>query len=203
MSSQIDQIVQKTRRYWFEDGFVEIGMGVLFALIAAFLAIQELIPHDSMWFPIMVIGLPLVIIGASFPVKAFVTRLKERVTYPRTGYLSIHRDAGRNNGLALIAGAATAAAILLWNRWLGHEAIVAGLALGAAMVSLGWRFGVGRFYGLGVWAVLLGLAVSWQSSLSESLQIAALLAGLGAGLLISGLVVLRRYLDQHPPAQAV
>jgi hypothetical protein len=201
MSSQVDHIIQQTRRYWYEDGFVEIATGTLFVVVAALLATMELVPHDSFWFPIIVVGMPLVVIGAGVPVKKFVMTLKERVTYPRTGYVAFHHETNRSRWL--VAGVAFFASIIivLGGRWLDHMTAVAGLIMGAAFASLALRFGAVRFYILGALAAVFGLGVALLTDLSDTWGMAGLMGVAGAGSVVSGLMVLRGYLRQNPSSQ--
>jgi hypothetical protein len=203
MENQIDQIARNTRRYWFEDGFVEIAWGILLTVGAVFEGALEFIPHSSLWFPITVIGLPLLVIAASIPIWAFVRTFKEHVTYPRTGYVSLHRNVGRSFLTTMVVALGTALAIMIWDRLLNHEVYIVGLVLAAAFTSLGWRFGAQRLYALAALAVVLGFAVSLLLNLAESLRIAVLLAGTGVGAVTSGLLVLRRYLGQHPLSEEI
>jgi hypothetical protein len=169
-------------------------LGVGAALVAA----EELVPHSLLWLPITVVAFPLLILAVSSVIRAFVSALKERVTFPRTGYVSLHNHGGRSILFTLVLSVAIGVTIAIWTQLLNHEAIIAGLALAAAFTSLGFRFGVQRFYALGILAMLLGVTVSLLLNVSESLGIVLLLAGTGVGMLVSGLLVLRRYLGQHP-----
>src|SRR5512142_1174076 len=96
MGNQIDHIVQTTRRYWFDDGFVEISWGALLGVGAALVAAQALVPHSSLWLPITLVAFPLLILAVGIAIRAFVSALKEQVTFPRTGYVSLHMNAGRS-----------------------------------------------------------------------------------------------------------
>ena len=60
-------------------------------------------------------------------------------------------------------------------------------------IQVGVRFGVQRFYALGILALLLGIIVSLPLNVSESLGIVVLLAGTGIGMLVSGLAEARHY----------
>jgi len=201
MDNQVDRVIQQTRRYWYEDGFVEIATGALFMVVAALLAAMELIPHDSTWFPIIVIGLPLVIIAAGIPVKKFVGTLKERVTYPRTGYADFHHDTARSRWIVASVAFAAAFIIVTGGKWLDHIGAVAGLVMGAAFASLGVRLGALRFYVLAALSATIGLSLGLFASLSDPWQMAALMGGEGVALVASGLLALRHYLRQNPPLQ--
>ncbi len=165
---------------------------------AALIAAQELVPHSSLWLPITVIAFPLLILAVSSAIRAFVSALKEQVTFPRTGYVSLHNNAGWSILFTMVVSVTIGVTIAILTQLLNHEVIIARLALTAAFTSLGFRFGTQRFYALGILAMLLGVTVSLLLNVSESQGLVVLLGGTGVGLLVSGLLVLRRYLSQHP-----
>src|SRR5262245_28158908 len=101
MNSKMEQMVRKTRRYWYDDGFVEIGTGILLTLVALWLALRNIIPRESDWYPIATTGLPLLIMGAGIGGVVLIRRLKERITYPRTGYVSFDKNSNWRGWFAI------------------------------------------------------------------------------------------------------
>lgn len=201
MTTEIDRIIQKTRRYWYDDGFMEMARGVLFLAVAGLVWAQWLIPAGSFWFTILSIGLPLAIIGGFKLAQNFVTTLKQRVTFPRTGYVALQGETHHNSRWIIAATAfAVAVVVVAGGRWPNSLPLFAGLLLAAAFVTIGGRLGAPRFYILAVIAALLGTGVA-MTGLSEGPGLAALLGGLGLGELIIGSVVLLRYFGQKPPLQ--
>ena len=91
MSEQIDGIIRRTQGYRYSDGFVEIVIGCLFALIGGLLFVQSRVLPDSILTIVLAVGVPLLIIGGSLLSKQAVRSLKERITYQRTGYISYEK----------------------------------------------------------------------------------------------------------------
>jgi MFS family permease len=206
MSEQIDGIIRRTRGYWYSDGFVEIAIGGLFALIGGALFMQSRMLPGSILMIAFAVGVPLLIIGGSLLSKRAVRSLKERITYPRTGYIAYEkkRSTGRRHWLvpafALLLALAYIAADLLTSDARADlsrfgVAFTTGLIAGAAFVYVGYTVGVARFYVLGALAALLGVAAS-LAGLGDVLGTAALFVGLGLAQVISGALVLALYLHR-------
>lgn len=87
MQQDINRIMRRTRRYWYQDGFVEIAIGLLFSLVGIGVYLQELVVGNPTLLVAVIVGLMAFIVGSSLFVHWIVNRLKRRITYPRTGYL--------------------------------------------------------------------------------------------------------------------
>jgi hypothetical protein len=199
VASKIDQVVRKTRRYWYDDGFVEIGTGILLSLVAVWLASRNFIPQTSPWFDIVTRGLPMLIMGLGLAGSIWIRTLKERITYVRSGYVAFDKNGRWRSWLALVLAAGMGLPLLVGYMWHTNQALVAGLVFATGYASLGRYFNVVRFYGLGLVAILSGVAASFLPNLNGLLGTYFVLGGLGVGMTISGLLVLHRYLAENPP----
>jgi hypothetical protein len=93
MNVKIDVMMKRARGYWFVDGFTEMAVGGLFILVAGILLVRENAPRASFpsWF--------LSVAGEVSIVKFFgilvailaLWWLKDRFTYPRTGFVRGNR----------------------------------------------------------------------------------------------------------------
>ena len=203
MTTNINQIVRRTRRYWYDDGFLEIAQGVLFLVIAGLLWVQGLTSAGSFWFQILSIGVVLTAIVGTIVTHNFVATLKQRVTFPRTGYVAFQRETNRNRYWIVGATAlAVAIVIIAGGRWLDNLPLVAALVLAAAFVTMGGRLGALRFYIPAALAVVLGAGVA-MAGLSEGPALAVILGGMGLAEIIIGSVVLLRYFGQKPSSPEV
>jgi hypothetical protein len=150
---------------------------------------------------------PLLIIGGSLLSKQVVHSLKERITYPRTGYIAYEKK--RNTGqrrwvipaFALLIALAYIVADLLTNdsqvdlsRF--GVAFMVGLIGGASFAYVGYTVGVARFYALGALAAVLGVTVT-VAGLGDVLGTAVVITGLGAAQVISGALTLAIYLNRN------
>ncbi len=131
-SNDIDRLMKQTQRYWYEDGFWDMGLGS-FSLLAGFIsAVQALAPRDLLPGPLVDIAGPLLLIGGGFAITWMINRLKSNVTFPRTGYVNYERRGPgrlvRLVALALLA-AAMAAGTVVVNRNTLNLTVIFGIAL--------------------------------------------------------------------------
>jgi hypothetical protein len=89
METQIDSAVKRGRAYWFVDGFTEIFAGILFLLLGGITLLSGILPPGSFLSQfislaegaaiVKILGLILAVLGLWW--------LKDRFTYPRTGFV--------------------------------------------------------------------------------------------------------------------
>lgn len=159
MHSNIDHAMQRTRRYWYEDGLGEIAKGSIFLLIGLVLFVQELAPPGALPKSFSALALPLVVLGGIVLASRLVAAAKARSTYPRTGYVAYRRPSlARRLATATLAMAVSAlvAALTLRPEARPFLPIVQGAFLGAVFLYLGFWLGLSRFYAMAVLAVLTG-----------------------------------------------
>jgi hypothetical protein len=198
MTENIEQIAKRTQRYYFEDGFWEICIGVLYLLIAGVVGLWTILPKDSPWMLVVTLGLPVLILAGSGAIKGVLNTFKQRITYPRTGYVTFsRRSAARGNWVTLGIGFLGALVIVFTNRWVGRITVIEGLVLAIGYIVAGWRMGLVRFYLVALLTLIAGLVAAWLG-LQDSSGIAAIFSVMGTATLICGLVTLRDYLRQNP-----
>lgn len=93
MNVQIDTVIKRTRAYWFVDGFTEMAAGGFFILLAGIFLLRWNTPHPS--FPARFLSIAGEISVAKFfgflIVALLLWWLKDRFTYPRTGFVRGNR----------------------------------------------------------------------------------------------------------------
>ncbi|MEW6505730.1 MAG: hypothetical protein AB1457_17360 [Chloroflexota bacterium] len=203
MKSPLETAQKRTRRYWYEDGLSELAAGAVILLMALLNLAIALVapPHWQGW--LSAAGLPLMVIGAAILARLLVARLKETLTYPRTGYLSYTRP--RPSRRFLSAGIAIGVAILVTiaSSFLSAAQTeqlipaVTGLLTALLILSIGMRVGLVRFYLLAVWQFGFGLLGS-RLNLPAPYDLVLFFGALGIGLLISGGITLLGYLRNNP-----
>ena len=83
-------------------------------------------------------------------------------------------------------------------RSLNSMVMITGLLVGVIFIALrGRSSGLKRFYALGGLAIVLGVALAF-SKLSQAYTLALFYGLIGVVILISGTLVLRRYLIENP-----
>jgi hypothetical protein len=207
VKNDIDKVIQRTHRYWYEDGLPEIAAGCMFVACGLFLFMMYSVPPGSPLAPILAIGFVILVAFGGLFVSRAVKAVKNRVTYPRTGYVSYRRPESNRRrriiaaslGLGIgmlgiilsIAGAPT---------WLMSMPMVQGLIIGAGLLYIGRRLGLTRFYGLAPLSVLIGVGVA-LNGFEDALGSAAYFGEMGFVLMASGLRALRTHLSRSQPAE--
>lgn len=205
MTNDIDKVIQRTHRYWYDDGLAEIATGCMFVLCGLFLLMMRFVRPGSPLACIVAIGFTGLVAFGGLAVSRVVKTVKERVTYPRTGYVSYHRpgSSGRPYTVAASVGIALAVLGVVLSKvhaptWLGSMAMVQGLILGAGLLYIGRRLGLTRFYALAFLSALIGVVVA-LNGFDDALGSAAYFGEMGFVLTASGLFTLRTYLKQTQP----
>ena len=85
----IDAAAKRGRTYLLVDGFAEMAAGVVFALLGGVLLLGGLIPGESLLTQIVATGVGVILVKAVGLLAAVLAIwwLKDRFTYPRTGYV--------------------------------------------------------------------------------------------------------------------
>ena len=205
MNTQIDQIMKKTQRYWYVDGLAEIGTGVmLLALGLAYFGIGYL-PWKAVKVLLLGLAMPVVILAGMVVARWLVNKAKERITYPRTGYIEYRRPrTARRWIFILVSGVVSAGMIALLVNFmpiLGDRFVMAltGVLVFFMMCVLAFQVSVWRFLLVGAAALAGGLAGTFFE-LPDAFGSALFFAMFGAAWLVSGGLTLRRYLASTRPA---
>ncbi len=205
LDQQVRQSKQRAMQYWYEDGFSEIMLGILFLLIALFFGVMARLPADSGWRAAFALLLPVLIVGGVYGLRWGGRRLKERYTYPRTGYVAYRRRQTKSRrALRAVAGGAMGALVgILFAASPASQAwipAVQGILVGGLFFYLAMRLELARFYGLALLSVLLGVASSLLIG-APNWGNAAYYGAMSASFLGSGLWTLRVYLRHTTSAQ--
>jgi len=203
MSNDLKESQLRAIQYFYVDGTYEFGFGLLWLIMAGYFYAEA---HLSGWLSAVVdVSLVLVMIGGGYLIKLLIRRLKERLTWPRTGYVSYQRKQGIQRGwriaLTLVIGGVVASAttMLVMNEdiQIAILPLLSGLLIGMVMVILGWRTSIPRFYLMALLSAALGVTLAY-SGLENSVGLIAYYASLAVVQLFTGTCVLSNYLRQNP-----
>jgi len=183
MNSQIESVMKRGRGYWFVDGFTEILVGILFILLGGITLLSGIVPQNSFLSQfvslaesaaiVKFLGLILAVLGLWW--------LKDRFTYPRTGFVR-EKGVSRSQLLVFLRNAvliailpmigliiplffipAVRGAIFSMPVWFPP---VVGIFWGALCILLGEWTALRRFRLLGVVIMLAGISIgAWQLTL--------------------------------------
>lgn len=197
MSTQLEEIQRRTHRYFYEDGLVEMAVGLLFMVVGLALLLTGVTEPGSPLAGLVWIALAALVIGGAFTMQRLVARLKQRITYPRTGVVIYNTQPTRGRWLVVLAALALAVGQIFLPEWASRMALAEGLLLAIILFYLGYRVSLTRLYLPALIAAGLGVAASLMVG-SDIAGSAVVFGGAGAALLISGLAGLRRYLHHNP-----
>jgi hypothetical protein len=204
MSNSIQEIQKQTYRYYYQDGLVELAVGILFLIIGLDTYLISSLSPGSPTAIAAWIALPILTIAGIFGVQRFVKNLKERHVHHRTGYIEYvpkrnpYRWVITVGGLALIL-----AIILLPYDWVQKGSVAGGILLFIILASIGVQVDLKRLIVVGGLSLIIGVGFA-LTSLSDTTSLAATLAGAGLILTLTGSVSFRKYLNENPlPEEAL
>ncbi len=203
MQNDIDTVIRRTQGYWYVDGLGEIAIGVMLGLFGLSFLVFDLVPNGATEL-VVVFAQMLGFLGLWWLGGKAVRALKERLTYPRTGYVALPRKPRRTNRMVLAAIIAMlVSALVAFVQTAASSRAVTPILIGAllaiSVAFLGRRFLLPRFYLLAAYALLVGATAGWLG-LDDVRQSAFFFALFGLGWLVGGAVTLARYLAATRPA---
>lgn len=204
MSNPIQDIQKQTFRYYYQDGLVELAVGVLFLVIGLDVFVISSFPVGSPAAIAAWIALPILTVGGIYGTGRFIKNIKERHVHPRTGF--IEYVARRNPYRWVISGVALAliiAIIVLPYDWVQKGSVAGGTILGIILASIGVQVDLKRLIVVGGLSLAIGVALA-LSSLSDNASLAATFAAAGLILTLTGGLAFRKYLAENPlPEEAL
>jgi hypothetical protein len=204
MNTKLSDIERRIKRYWFEDGIGELAGGGMFLLIGLYFAGGEWLPSGSPARALLSASLVFLLVGGAFATRWLVNSIKTRLTYPRTGYVeyypSVKETRSRRLWTVTIA-IVVSMSLVIFGRFVGSFNWLpgfTGLVVGFAFIMKRARAeGLGRFYYLAAFSILIGLALSF-SGLSMEYSLGAFYGLIGIAVIVSGGLTLARYLHENP-----
>ena len=193
-------------QYWYADGTFEFGFGLFCLILGVYFYVENL--FQGTWIAALIDGLlVLVVIGGAFLMNWMVRKWKERVTFPRTGYVNYPRKGLKQARQILvrlfIGGVIGAVTVFLLTQEAIHLSVMpllTGILFGVVMIFVGWRTSLLRFYLQAILSMLAGLGLAF-STLGNYVGLAAYYLIISLILITSGTIILRNYLRQNPAPQ--
>jgi hypothetical protein len=204
MMPDIHNLRRRTLQYWHIDGLTEIAFGAILLVLGAYFFAQSILPPGTLLYQVLDMAFVLLLVSSGLLAGRFVSLLKNRLTYPRTGYVAYPEKSPRYRWLGGILAAAigflvaglisTAPASLAW------MPTISALILSAVLCFLGFRFGLLRFFVLGILILAAGISLA-LAGIGDIRGMAIFYTLSGLAVLISGGLTLLAYLRSHPPLQ--
>lgn len=201
---KIENIIRNTRKYWYVDGLSEIAGGlVIFATGLTYWLVSTL-ESTNIQALLLMLAQPAVIIIGSLIVQKYLPKIKERITYPRTGYLTFRKPARsrrfkRALVVGLVAGLVAALVAMVSSRLpANYLPLLSSVFLLIFSIYLAYQTAVPRFYVIGFLMVLLGAVISFVP-FGNALPYTLFFCGVGIIWIISGVITLIGYLKKTSP----
>lgn len=207
MNDDLKTPQKRAFQYFYVDGAFEFGFGLLCLILGIYFYVENRLQGTR--FAVLADSLLVfAVVGGAFLLNWLVRKWKERLTFPRTGYVNYPRIYMLKRGwrilIGLIAvGALGAAAVYLLSKGNDRPSympLMSGVLFGMVMFFVGWRTSLPRFYLQAVLSMLVGIGLAY-STLGNYVGLAAFYLAVSLILLISGALTLRKYLRQNPASR--
>lgn len=206
---RMDETIKRVKRYWYDDGVTEFGAGVIFLAIGLLFAFEARQPEGTALAAVSAFGLPILVIGGGLLVGRGVKAVKERLTYPRTGYVAYRKQGARRRGLAMGLAVGIAVGVVVGLAY-AHDSlggssyrwipVFDGIVIGAFLLYMAHSFEISRFYVLTALSFAVGGWAGWYSA-DETVGSSLYFGLMGVALVLSGAWALRRYLVHTEPGR--
>lgn len=194
-----DDVKRRTLRYWYVDGLTEIAVGAVFFLLALLMVLIAILSPSPAVNWLLGLGQPALILFGWWAGGRAVHYFKERITYPRTGYVEYKRNkAGRRWKKAtlgflvafFVAFLAASFASAIPETWLP---MLMAVPIAVFVIYLAVQFDLLRFY-LVAAAIFLSGFLPVLLGLRDSPATAFILAAVAIIFWVSGALALNNYL---------
>jgi hypothetical protein len=200
------KIEKQTRRTWYADGLWEIGFGALCIILGLLYLISSTFEQGGPYAVVLVLLQMGVILFSFWAVRKFVLFLKERITYPRSGYVEYRKPTQRSNqrsrllGLIFAAGVVGLVIITSALRVAPNRLpLIVAAVFAIALTMVGYNFDLKRMYLLAALTLAWGFSMGFFPMNSYG-SIGLFNAGFGVLTAISGAITLWFYLRSTKPA---
>lgn len=198
---QIEHAMGGANRYWMADGIPQIVLGGTWLVWGGVVFLPIVIPDPRMA-TVRVIALLVSMAVIPIVFGRLIKEWKERLTFPRTGYVELRKHKSRMRFVIVIPVAATAFVVSLLashgpnpvRYWIP---LVLSLVMSVSFLWTAWKIGSPR---LGLLSRLVTAAgiVTTAMNVGFSQSCAVLLLTFGVVLVGDGLLSMRSYLRRHP-----
>lgn len=204
MNDTLNQNLNRPQRYWYVDGLAEITGGLVIFMIGLIQALAVFITNNPVRAWLVGVGQPVIIISFAFLARIIVRNLKEKITYPRTGYVRYPPMSSPLRRQRVLLAFCLSFTISMLFGFVGHyipynfAPLAASIALGLALTYLATKMGIRRFYLVAAVTVFAGVVI-FTLNLPDPWPYALLIGLEGITWVISGVCVLVHYLRTTQP----
>ncbi len=206
MTAQADlrDLESRPQRYWNVDGIPEIIMGLTWMVWGGALILGRQIDHESAYKAYWLVVPPLLAVSG-FAGQWLTKKLKERYTYPRTGYVVYKEPSPKlrylTAGVAVVVAAALAALIVTGRSEGVRMTITPGVGVVISLALLVASMRQKAAHLLALAGVSLALAAAAAALRWNADGMSGLFVGLGLASALVGAWRFRQYLAANRPAE--
>jgi hypothetical protein len=201
-----ENALNRAYAHWLKDGLIEIGAGILLAVVGSLRAIIHFAEDKSAAYYWLSAGLLVFMLAAAWGGGRVVKFLKAHITYPRTGFTAFKPRKYNYKKillLLLLSGILGGLLGILSTRpdeqWIGiFVPIGQGIAAAVIFTYAAHRVAVKRLYYLAAFSIGIGLVIG-ALGLGIVLGISFFYLCLGLTLIATGSAALVQYLRSHEP----
>ncbi len=192
---------ERSQRYWVSDGIPLIVMGAFWLTWGSALFLPLIFPgHAIARFMSIIVILAMALAGVLM--KPIIHRWKERVTFPRTGYIELRQPSKAvRYAIVIVTGLVAFVISLLvrfddrtFREWLP---LGLGLLLAAGMLHASWKM---RSVRLALFSAVIAAAgvVAFLTHLNDDFSYGLTMFVAGLCCVTEGALMFRSYLHAHP-----
>jgi hypothetical protein len=197
-SVNVDEVMLRAARYWMEDGLVEILLGLQMVLMfGGVLAAGGVHAGPFVMMAMMFVAPTLCMWGFK--------KLKERITFPRCGYVGFPkpRRTYRNLVMVMAFGFVVSEALIILKfgqeEWLSRMAMPAfAIVFAACLLGGGFQYKQPSMLWEGFLTLLIAAFLTWFTNLHGWNELIVLMVTVGASMAIIGAVRLWSFLRANP-----
>jgi hypothetical protein len=201
-----EKTLNRAYAHWLKDGLFEIGLGILFAGVGTLRAIIHFAGEKSAAYYWLSAGLLVFMIACGWGFGRIGKALKERITYPRTGFMAFKPriyNYKRILVLLIFAGVLGGVVGVLATQPNQEEIggivpIAQGIVGAIVFTYVAQRIEAKRFYYLAVFSLGIGLVIG-MLGVGVVLGLSFFYLSIGLAMVVSGCVALVQYLRTHEP----
>jgi hypothetical protein len=201
----LHEIARRPAQYWTIDGLPELTLGVLWVVWGGAWLVGGTLPHDWRWTAYWTIVPPALALSG-VAVTWVTQRLKQRITFPRAGYVAMREPAGWTRasvGAFVVLAALLLAAVTLRADGARLERTVPAVLtviLALSFVAIAVRRRTPHHLALAAATVVLSVAIGTIATGWDVMN--WLFVALGLLSILVGAVRLVMFLRAHPLPQA-
>jgi hypothetical protein len=164
MKSPADQAVLRAKSYWQIDGLTEIGFSLILIFLGLYFYFEVAVDHASRLYRTLEPLFFLLLFAWALLVSRGISWAKQRITYPRTGYVEYARKKGPYRLIAGVSSALVSVLIVTFvvsgPKSLDWLPLLAGFIFAIVLVVASLRGTSPRFYLLAFISLFAGLGLS-------------------------------------------